>query len=333
MAETFSGRMTEQADTDFDEREEMRRSQLNKRWGVVYSSHSGSHKAHKRWANIRAYMQQKGVQYDFVQSESYGSVERLTTMLCQNGYHTIVIVGGDGALNDAINAVMNNRESLPADFALGTIPNGMGNDFARFWGFSDENYRQTVDSLIAHRTRKVDVAYCVYQDDAIPQKRYFLDCMNIGLGAKLIKGTNDAARLIGSKRLSIIPALLTRIFERKSFKFKIKIDTEEIEGEYMSVCIGNALGYGQTPNAVPYSGFLDISAITRPKWWQLFEGFWLLGKGRFLNYKNVHPYRASKIVIEECEKASVSLDGLYLQGKGFTPMKIGLEREVFSFII
>jgi diacylglycerol kinase family enzyme len=84
---------------------------------------------------------------------------------------------------------------------------------------------------------------------------------------------------------------------------------------------------------VPYSGFLDISAITRPKWWQLFEGFWLLGKGQFLNYKNVHPYRASKIVIEECEKASISLDGLYLPGKDFTPIKIGLEREVVDFIV
>ena len=72
------------------------------RWGVVYSSHSGSHKAHKRWAHIRRYMEMMGVQYDFVQSESYGSVERLVTMLCQNGYHTIVIVGGDGALNDEI---------------------------------------------------------------------------------------------------------------------------------------------------------------------------------------------------------------------------------------
>lgn len=303
------------------------------RWGVIYSSHSGSHKAHKRWSHIRSYMEQKGVQYDFVQSESFGSVERLVTMLCKNVYHTIVIVGGDGALNDAINAIMKNKDVLPDDFALGTIPNGIGNDFAKFWGFSDETYKQTVDSLIARRTRKVDVAYCVYQDDTIPQKRYFLDCMNIGLGAKLIKGTNDAARLIGSKRLSVIPALLARIFERKSFMFKLQIDTETIEGEYMSVCIGNAQGYGQTPNAVPYSGFLDISAITRPKWWQLFEGFWLLGKGQFLNYKNVHPYRASKIVIEECGKASISLDGLYLPGKDFTPIKIGLEREVVDFIV
>jgi len=278
-------------------------------------------------------MEQKGVQYDFVQSESSGSVYRLANMLCMNGYSTIVVVGGDRALNDAVNAIMNNKESLPADFALGIIPNGIRNDFARFWGISEDNYRQTVDMLIDRRVRKIDVGTCVYQEDGIPQLRYFVNCINVGLGARLIKASNDAMHLIGSKRLSLIPVILSQLFERKLFEFRMKVDTEEIWSPYMTVCIGNATGYGQTPNAVPYNGFLDISAITRPKWWQLFEGFWLLGKGRFLNYKNVHPYRAEKIVIDYCDKASISIDGQYIKGRDFTPVKISVEREVLNFII
>ncbi len=303
------------------------------RWGVVYSSRSGNYKAHKRWNHIRAYMEQKGVQYDFVQSESSASVYRLANMLCNNGYHTLIIVGGDRALNDGINAVMNNYETLPEDFAVGVIPNGIGNDYAKFWGFTDDNYRQTVDALIARRVRKIDVGVCVYQENGIPHKHYFLNCINIGLGARLIKASNDAMHLIGSKRLSLIPIILSQIFERKLFDFKMKVDTEDVDSQFMSICIGKASGYGQTPNAVPYNGFLDMSAITRPKWWQLFEGFWLLGKGRFLNYKNVHPYRAEKIIIESCDKASISIDGQYMKGKDFTPVKIELVHEALSFII
>ncbi len=303
------------------------------RWGVVYSSQSGHYKAHKRWTHIREYMEQCGVQYDFVQSESSSSVYRLANMLCNNGYHTLVIVGGDRALNDAVNAVMNNIESLPEDFAIGIIPNGIGNDFARFWGFTEDNYKQTVNALIARKVKRIDVGTCIYNEDGIPQKQYFLNCINIGLGARLIKATNDAMHLIGSKRLSIIPIILSQIFERKLFRFVMKIDTEEIDSQYMSICVGNALGYGQTPNAVPYNGFLDISAITRPQWWQLFEGFWLLGKGRFLNYKNVHPYRAERLFVESCEKASVSIDGQYLRVKDCTPLKVELERNVLNFII
>jgi len=48
------------------------------RIGVIYSPHSGWDRSQKRWQLIRQYMEQKGVLFDFVQSEASGSVERLT---------------------------------------------------------------------------------------------------------------------------------------------------------------------------------------------------------------------------------------------------------------
>ncbi|MDE5998718.1 MAG: lipid kinase [Bacteroidaceae bacterium] len=303
------------------------------RIGVIYSPHSGWDHSQKRWQLIRQYMESKGVLYDFVQSEASGSVERLTKMMCDNGYRTIAVVGGDGALNCAVNAMMQSLDTLPEDFAFAVIPNGIGNDFSRFWGVSTDDYKRVVDGIIARNLRKVDVGCCIYQDDQIPQRRYFLNCINIGLGARLIKTTYDAAYIIGSRRLSIISALINRVFERKQFAMSMKIETEEIEGKYMSMCIGNCLGYGQTPNSVPYNGMLDISLITRPKWWQLFEGFWLLGKGRFLNYKNVHPYRARQIVVNDVDKALVSLDGIVLPSKEPAPMRITIERDVLNFVV
>lgn len=305
----------------------------NNRWGIIYSPHAGMYKAHNRWRQIRKYIERKGVTYDFVQSESFGSVGRLASMLCNNGYSTIVIVGGDNAFSDAINAIMPMRDTLSKDFALGLIPNGVGNDFARFWGLDVDDYVTSIDRIIERRTRPIDVASCVYHDDGIPQLRYFINCINIGLGAKLIKASNDAQRLLGKSRLSLIPVVISNIFSQKSFKMELKIDTETVNGEYMSVCIGNCLGYGQTPNAVPYNGLLDISVITRPKWWQLFEGFWLLGKGRFLNYKNVHPYRAEKVIINSIGKGSFSIDGMVLQGKDVGTVKLTVEKEAINFIV
>ena len=45
----------------------------------------------------------------------------------------IVIVGGDGALNDAINGIMNSDAPDKGNISLGIIPNGIGNDFANYW--------------------------------------------------------------------------------------------------------------------------------------------------------------------------------------------------------
>ena len=102
-------------------------------------------------------MDSKGVDYDYVQSEGFGSVERLAKILANNGYRTIVIVGGDGALNDAINGIMLSDAEDKENIALGMIPNGIGNDFAKYWGLSTE-YKPAVDCIINHRLKKIDVA-------------------------------------------------------------------------------------------------------------------------------------------------------------------------------
>ena len=62
------------------------------RWGIIYNPKAGSRKTQKRWNEIRSYMENRKVVFDYVQSEGFGSVERLARTLANNGYRTIVIV-------------------------------------------------------------------------------------------------------------------------------------------------------------------------------------------------------------------------------------------------
>ena len=82
---------------------------------------AGNPKGKKALERIKEYMDSKGVDYDYVQSEGFGSVERLAKILANNGYRTIVIVGGDGALNDAINGIMLSDAEDKENIALGMI--------------------------------------------------------------------------------------------------------------------------------------------------------------------------------------------------------------------
>ena len=127
------------------------------RWGIIYNPKAGSRKAQKKWNAIRGYMESRGVMFDYLQSEGYGSVERLARMLANNGYRTIVIVGGDGAINDAINGIMTSNAMNKSDIALGIVPNGIGNDFASYWGLDSDDYKEAVDWIINRRLRKIDV--------------------------------------------------------------------------------------------------------------------------------------------------------------------------------
>ena len=100
----------------------------------------------------------------------------------------------------------------------------------------------------------------------------------------------------------------------------------------MTVCIGNAEGYGQTPNAVPYNGLLDVSVVYHPEITQLLEGFYLLLTGKFLNHKSVHPYRTRKVEVMETSRALVSVDGRLMKSP-VGKFQIEVEQEVINFMI
>ena len=146
------------------------------KWGLLYCPRGGS-RSNKRWEKREKVLKQQGVDYDFVQSENQKSVERLIRMFINNGYKTIVIVGGDSALNDAVNCLMQMDASERNEVALGVIPNGLMNDFARFWGFDDSNVEQTVAWLKKRRVRKIDLG-CIRYTNKKGEKclRYFLNC-------------------------------------------------------------------------------------------------------------------------------------------------------------
>ena len=300
------------------------------KWGVIYNPKAGTRKVQKRWKEIKEYMDQKGVAYDYVQSEGFGSVERLAGILANNGYTTIVVVGGDGALNDAINGIMLSNAEHKEDIAIGIIPNGIGNDFARYWDIGMD-YKQAVDWIIKNRHRKIDVGFCNFYDGEKHQRRYFLNAINIGFGARIVKVTDGTKRFWGVKFLSYLAAFFLLFFERNLYRMHLRINDEHIRGRIMTVCVGSACGYGQTPSAVPYNGWLDVSVIYRPQLLQTMSGLWMLIQGRILNHKVVKSYRTKKVKVLRAKKAAVDLDGRILP-KHF-PLEIGILPEKITLII
>ena len=302
------------------------------RWGVIYNPKAGSRKAQKRWKEIRDYMESREVQFDYVQSEGFGSVERLSRTMANNGYRTIVVVGGDGALNDAVNGIMFSDAENKQDIALGIIPNGIGNDFAKYWGLDSDDYKGAVDVLINRRLRKVDVGVFGYFDGKAHVKRYFLNAVYIGLGARIVIIPNETKRFWGIPLFSYLSSLFLVAFERKLYRMHLKVNDEHIRGRLMAVAIGSARGYGLTPSAVPYNGWLDVSLIYRPELRQLIQGLWMMQQGRLLNHKTVKPYRTRMVKILRAQNAEISLDGRIWFDRHF-PIEVTIAPEALTLII
>lgn len=301
------------------------------RWGIIYNPKAGSRKTQKRWNEIRDYMESRKVVFDYVQSEGFGSVERLARTLANNGYRTIVVVGGDGAINDAVNGIMSSSAEDKENIALGIIPNGIGNDFAKYWGLDEDNYKQAVDWVINRRLRKIDVGCCNFFDGEQHTNRYFINAIYIGLGARIVQISDGTCRFWGIRELSFAASMFLLLFERKLYRMHLRVNDEHIRGRIMTVCVGSVRGYGLTPSAVPYNGWLDVSVIYRPELLQLLSGLRMLLKGRILNHKMVKPYRTRKVKILRAQNASVSLDGRILD-RHF-PLEVSIMPEAITLII
>ena len=305
----------------------------NTRWGVLYCPKHSATGSKKRWSKIESCLREQGIDFDFVQSEKQEGVVRLVNMMINNGYKTIIIVGGDSALNDAANCLMAVDKETRDSIALGLIPNGLMNDFAHYWNFKESEIEQTVKWLKERRVRKIDLG-CVRYKNAKGESchRYFLNCVNIGLISAIMNLRRQTRRLFGSRTLSFVCSLALMIFQRLDYKMHLKINSDVIKRKVMTVCIGNASGYGQTPNAVPYNGLLDVSVVYHPEMTQLIEGIYLLITGKFLNHHSVHPYRTNEVVVNEAVRAMVSVDGRLMKTP-VGPFKVTVEQEVINFLI
>jgi YegS/Rv2252/BmrU family lipid kinase len=302
------------------------------RWGVLYCPKSSLY-PNRRREKVENCLRENHIDYDFVQSESMGSVERLVKMLINNGYKTIVIVGGDSALNDAVNCLMQLEQKVRNEISLGVIPNGMMNDFARFWGIKEGEIDENVKWLKLHRVRKIDLGRINYKNKKGEAcHRYFLNCVNIGFIASIMNLRRQTHHIFGSRTLSFAFSFILMIFQRMEYKMNIKINTDVIKRKVMTVCVGNALGYGQTPNAVPYNGLLDVSVVYHPEMTQLIEGIYLFINGKFLNHHSVHPYRTREIDVRDAQRALVGIDGRLMKTP-VGPFTIKVEQEVLNFLI
>ncbi len=308
-------------------------------WGIIYCPKEGQS---RRWNKIRNYLGEQGVQFDFVQSESPGSVERLAAMMTRSGYRTLIIVGGDAALNYALNGIMNTASPTGRRPALGVIPNGHGNDFAHYWGFQENDYKSTVLHLLKRRTRRIDIGVlhpspAARTDEGISHlpvpDLYFLNCINIGTVASIINLRRKARFRFGLPApVSHLTSAFLLLFQRLNFKIDFSLNGERFKRRAMMLCIGSAHGYGLTPSAVPYNGQLDLSMVSTPQLTQLFHGLWLLFTGRFLRHKDIRVWRTRHIDVHSVSGADISLDGRYLHQELDT-FSIEIMPEEIEFLI
>ena len=88
---------------------------------------AGRGRAGRRQAKIVELLRSRDLPVELHKSGGVGDLEEQVKRHAENGASRIVVAGGDGSVYEAVNGIMRSGK----DVALGVIPTGTGNDFAK----------------------------------------------------------------------------------------------------------------------------------------------------------------------------------------------------------
>jgi diacylglycerol kinase (ATP) len=246
-----------------------------------------------------------GVQADVRESRSQGDVERQVRDAALQGEAQIIVAGGDGSMHEAANGLI----TAACDTALGLIPVGTGNDFARACGIPADPNRAALElgQRIAAQTplTRIDIGRC--------NDRAFSNGCGIGIDAK-VASIAAAVRLpIGD--LVYVYGVMRCLWDGIATPaMTVSVDSQQIwSGPTTLTNVANGSWVGGkfhiAPDADPTDGHLDIviaAAVSRLRVMQLLPA---LTKGKHLAAKEMTHVTGKHITVDCAEPIIAHLDG------------------------
>lgn len=140
---------------------------------------AGRGRAGKRLPRIVELLQSEGIEPDVSQSSGVGDLESRVRDAVAGGATKLIVAGGDGSVHEAVNGIL----AAGSGAAVGVIPSGTGNDFAKAADIPLD--WETATQLLADRI--VSDAPPRALDVGRMNKRYFANGAGIGLDAKVTR--------------------------------------------------------------------------------------------------------------------------------------------------
>jgi diacylglycerol kinase (ATP) len=138
---------------------------------------AGRGRAKRRLPRILELLEAAGIHVEVHQSTDVGDLENQVREAVGSGTTQLIVAGGDGSVHEAVNGIM----AADGGAALGVIPVGTGNDFAKAAGIPLD--WEAATTLLARRV--ADGAHPRSIDLGRMNDRWFANGAGIGLDAKV----------------------------------------------------------------------------------------------------------------------------------------------------
>ncbi len=261
----------------------------------------------KVWTVIEDYLREHHIRYKSFLLNSPNEARDIARSISQSqNKSVIVVVGGDGTLNECISGIEDFSRCI-----FGFIPAGSANDFSRALGISSDPLTALQMILSPKKTRALDIGLLEQNDGGSHKTHRFVISSGVGFDAAITCQVADSSMkpLLNKVRLGKLAYTLKALhllIGTPMFGMRVTIDDKTIytfKDTYFAVamnCPYEGGGYAFCPDADPSDGCLDlIVAHGYPKSVALFIMV-LIRLKLHTGLKNIQILR--------CSKAAVTLD-------------------------
>lgn len=233
--------------------------------------------------------------YQFSRSVEDGTAK--TRRAVEQGAGAVIVVGGDGMVN-SIGAAL-----IGSSVALGVIPTGSGNGFARHFG-APLDPRAAVRALAAARPRLIDVGY-------VNDRPFFVTC-SMAWDAALVEAFE---RYPVRGVLAYVLAGAQKLGEYRSQPIQVELDgaPPEIFDHPLVFTVANLTQFGGgariAPRAEPDDGRLELVVIERRNAARAIARIGALFNGTLDRLPEVDTRVFQRLRAARCEATPIQIDG------------------------
>lgn len=211
--------------------------------------------------------------------------EDLARTAVAGGCGALVVCGGDGLVHLAVQALAG------TDTPLGIIPAGTGNDVARYLGISRSDPRAAVDTVVASRRRRLDLARS--------GERHFVTVLAAGFDALVNERANEMTWPRGQMRYNLATLAELRTFT--PIHYTLELDGASHQLDAMLVAVGNGPSFGGglriTEGALLDDGLIDVVVIRPMSRPQLVRTYPRLFNGTHTGHPSYEHHRVRRVTV------------------------------------
>jgi diacylglycerol kinase (ATP) len=288
---------------------------------------AGNGRAHGIAPRIQAWLDGRALTARLLETRERGHAERLASTAGDLGHDRVVVVGGDGTIQEVVNGLLTAART-PGDGvpALGVIPAGNGNDLVRDLALPLDPMAALAVAL-GEETRPIDVAVATGADG---RPRHFAVAGGVGFDARVAHVMYGHRYPWQRGRPGYFLSTFFELLRFRNHRLRLTLETSdgrrEIERTSLLVAFANGPYYGGgmqiCPGADPADGYLDVCVAGDLSRWEAIRLLPGIYKGAHVGHPKVEFVRARWLRFDGEDGTLVHLDG---EPFGAIPVTIDLQ--------